>query len=544
MQQIADWLKKLGMAEYTDRFVENRIDLSVLPDLTDQDLEKLGVLLGDRRKILRAIRDLGNASAAVTAPSAPEETEPAQRDDAERRQLTVMFTDLVGSTALATKLDPEDMRSVIGAYHKCVAETVARFDGFVAKYMGDGVLIYFGYPQAHEDDAERGVRAGLALIGVVGQLRVQEPLQVRIGVATGLVVVGDLVGSGEAQERGVVGETPNLAARLQGIAAPNTVVIAEGTRRLLGSLFELEDLGPTDLKGIVEPVRAWLALRARSVESRFEALHTTGLTALVGREEECELLLRRWARAKTGEGQMVLLAGEAGIGKSRLTAALMERLSGEPNTRLRYFCSPQHTDSALYPLIGQMERAAGLAHDDTPQARLDKLDAVLAQTATSVEDAALLADMLSLANDGRYPTLDLTSEQRRQRTLEALMGQLARLASQQPALMIFEDVHWIDPTSLEALGRIVNRIKTLPALLILTFRPEFDAPWVGQSHVTSLTLNRLGEREAAAIIAHLVGNKGLLAADVIAEIVERTDGIPLFVEEKTAFETPCFFSMI
>jgi Adenylate and Guanylate cyclase catalytic domain/AAA ATPase domain len=249
---------------------------------------------------------------------------------------------------------------VIGAYHKCVAETIARFDAFVAKYMGDGVLIYFGYPQAHEDDAERAVRAGLALTEAVGKLQVQEPFQVRIGVATGLVVVGDLVGSGEAQERGVVGETPNLAARLQGIAAPNTVVIAEGTRRLLGNLFELEDLGPKDIKGIAGSVRAWKALRARSVESRFEALHSTGLTGLVGREEETELLLRRWSKAKTGDGQVVLLSGEAGIGKSRLTATLLDRLAGEPHTRLRYFCSPQHTDSALYPIIGQMERAAGL----------------------------------------------------------------------------------------------------------------------------------------------------------------------------------------
>jgi class 3 adenylate cyclase len=312
MQKIADWLKKLGMSEYAERFAENDIDASVLPELTDQDLKDLGVSLGRRRKMLRAIRDLGNASVAATAPTAPVETEPTRPDDAERRQLTVMFTDLVGSTALSTKLDPEDMRTLIGAYHKCVAETVAQFDGFVAKYMGDGVLIYFGYPHAHEDDAERAVRAGLALIEAVDKLRVQEPLQVRIGVATGLVVVGDLVGSGEAQERGVVGETPNLAARLQGIGAPNTVVIGEGTRRLIGNLFELQDLGPKDLKGIAGPARAWVALRARSVESRFEALHTSGLTALVGREEESELLLRRWVRAKTGERQVVLMGGGPG----------------------------------------------------------------------------------------------------------------------------------------------------------------------------------------------------------------------------------------
>src|SRR6202790_1315597 len=443
-----------------------------------------------------------------------------------------MFSDLVGSTALSGRMDPEDLRDVISAYQKCVAETVRRFGGFVAKYMGDGVLIYFGYPAAHEDDAERAVRAGLALIDAVATLPAPEPIQVRIGAATGMVVVGDLIGSGEAQEHDIVGETPNLAARLQAIAEPNTVVIARATRRLLGNLFELHDLGLKELKGIAEPVRVFAALRASSVESRFEALHPGGLTDLVGREEELDSLLRRWSKAKVGEGHVVLLSGEAGIGKSRLTVALLERLSGETHTRLRYFCSPQHTDSAFYPIIGQMERAAGLAHDDKPQARLDKLDAVLAQTSTSTEDAALFAEMLSLANDGRYPALELTPEQRRQRTLEALTTQLSALARQQPVLMIFEDAHWVDPTSLEVFGRIVDRIKTLQALLIVTSRPEFNAPWIGQSHVTSLTLNRLGEREAAAIIARLVGNKAL-PADVMAEIVERTDGIPLFVEEMT-----------
>ena len=453
MQQIADWLKMLGMSEYAQRFADNRIDFSVLRDLTDQDLKDLGIVLGDRRKMLRAIGELDAASPRHLLPR----PKPVSQDAAERRQVTVMFSDLVGSTALSARMDPEDLREVISAYQKCVAETVRRFGGFVAKYMGDGVLVYFGYPQAHEDDAERAVRAGLELIAAVAGLKTRASLQTRVGIATGLVVVGDLIGSGEAQERGIVGETPNLAARLQGIAEPNTVVIAEATRKLLGNLFELQDLGAKDLKGIAGPVRAWAALRASSAEGRFEALHASGLTALVGREEELELLLRRWSRAKTGEGQVVLLSGEAGIGKSRLTAALLERLAGEPHTRLRYFCSPQHTDSAFYPIIGQMERAAGLAHDDTAQAKLDKLDAVLAQTATSAQDAALFAEMLSLPNDGRYPALELTPEQRRQRTLEALTAQLAGLARQQPVLMIVEDAHWIDPTSLEAFGRTVDR---------------------------------------------------------------------------------------
>jgi class 3 adenylate cyclase/predicted ATPase len=528
MQQIADWLKQLGMSEYVQCFAENKIDVSVLRHLTDQDLKDIGVPLGHRRKMLAAIGELAGAA----PPAAVAAAEPKPQDAAERRQVTVMFSDLVGSTALSGRMDPEDLREVISAYQKCVAGTVQRFGGFVAKYMGDGVLVYFGYPQAHEDDAERAVRAGLELIEAVGGLKSSAPLQTRIGIATGLVVVGDLIGSGAAQEQAVVGETPNLAARLQAIAEPNMVVIAESTRKLLGNLFELKDLGAQNLKGIGDRVRAWAALRPASVESRFEALHASGLTELVGREEELELLLRRWSKAKTGEGQVALLSGEAGIGKSRLTAALLGKLTSEPHTRLRYFCSPQHTDSALYPIIGQMERAARLAYDEKPQAKLDKLDAVLAQTSTSTQDAALFADMLSLPNDGRYPALDLTPEQRRQRTLEALTAQVAGLASQQPVLMIFEDAHWTDPTSLEAFGRTVDQIKTLPALLIVTFRPEFNAPWAGRSHVTSVALNRLGGRETAAIIARLVGNKEL-PSDVMAEIVERTDGIPLFVEEMT-----------
>jgi hypothetical protein len=369
--------------------------------------------------------------------------------------------------------------------------------------------VYFGYPQAHEDDAERAVRAGLELIAAVTGLKTFASLQTRVGIATGLVVVGDLIGSGEAQERGIVGQTPNLAARLQSAAEPNMVVIAESTRRLLGSLFELQDLGAKDLKGIAGPVRAWAAMRASSVASRFEALRASGLTDLVGRKEETELLLRCWSRAKTGEGQVVLLAGEAGIGKSRLAAALLERLSDEPHTRLCYFCSPQHTDSALYPIIGQMQRAAGLVHDDAPRTRLDKLDALLAQTSTSIEDAALFAEMLSLPNDGSYPALDLTPQQRRQKTLEALVLQLEALTRSNAVLMIFEDAHWSDPTSLELFGRTVDRIRTLGVLLIVTFRPEFDPPWIGRPHVTAYhqstggTRHRCDHRSARRQQAHL-----------------------------------------
>jgi class 3 adenylate cyclase len=480
--------------------------------------------------MLAAITEMTGTAPAT--PAATPATEPKPQDTAERRQVTVMFSDLVGSTALSARMDPEDLREVISAYQTCVAETVQRFGGFVAKYMGDGVLVYFGYPLAHEDDAERAVRAGLGLLTAVSGLKTHAALQTRVGIATGLVIVGDLIGSGTSQEQAIVGETPNLAARLQSIAEPNSVVIAESTRKLVGGLFELEDVGHQELKGISGPVRAWLAVRPSSAESRFDAFHASGLTELVGREEELELLLRRWSKAKSGEGQVVLLSGEAGIGKSRLIAALLERLATEPHTRLRHFCSPQHADSALYPTIGHIERAAGFTRDDSTQTKLDKLDALLAQSSTSAHDATFFADMLSLPNDGRYPVLDLTPQQRRQRTLDALVSQVAALSRQNPLLMIFEDAHWTDPTSLELFNRIVNRIPTLRVLLIVTFRPEFEPPWLGRPYVTSLTINRLAEREVGAMIDGVIGNK-LLPANIRQDIIERTDGIPLFVEEMT-----------
>ena len=530
--EIGAWLRGLGLGQYEATFRESEIEADVLPELTDTDLEKIGVPLGPRKRILKAIATLGGAEKASgeASLSAP----PPAGDVAERRQLTVMFCDLVGSTALSARLDPEDLRGIIAAYQHCCAAPIERDGGFVAKYMGDGVLAYFGYPRAHEHDAERAVHAGLAIVEAAPKLvtATGSPLHVRVGIATGLVVVGDLIGSGESWERGVVGETPNLAARLQGIAEPDTVVISDGTRRLLGNLFELRGLGERDLKGIAGPARAWTALRRSSAEGRFEALHASGLTTLVGREEEFELLLRRWSKAKSDEGQVVLVSGEAGIGKSRLSAALLERLAGEPHTRLRYFCSPQHTDSALYPIIGQMERAAGLTRDDAPKAKLDKLDTVLVQTATSIEDAALLAEMLSLPNDGRYPALDLDPPRRRKKTLEALVSQMEAIARQSPVLMIFEDAHWADPTSLEAFGRTVERIAGLRVLLIVTFRPEFEPPWIGRPHVTALTINRMTRREIDAMIDSIAGNY-LLSASLRRDIIERTDGIPLFVEEMT-----------
>ena len=353
----------------------------------------------------------------------------------------------------------------------------------------------------------------------------------RVGIATGLVVVGEMIDAGGAQERGIIGETPNIAAQLQALAEPNTAVIAESTRKLLGNLFDLHDLGTKDLKGFVSPVRAWAALRPSLAAGRFEALHGSGLTDLVGREEELELLLRRWSRAKVDEGQVVLLSGEPGIGKSRLSA-LVEAIVSEPHVRLRNFCSPQHTDSALYPTISQIERAAEFTRDDTSQEKLDKLDTLLAQSATSPDDAALFAEMLSLPNDGRYPALELTPQQRRQRTLEALVLQAVTLSRQNPVLMIFEDAQWADPTSLELFSHIVDRIPTLRALLIMTYRPEFQPPWLGRPNVTALTINRLAAREAGSMIDRIVGDKPL-PSGIRKDIIERTDGIPLFIEEMT-----------
>src|SRR5215831_4298081 len=540
MPSVKEWLASLGLSEYVDRFAKHRIDFSILQDLTDKDLkEELGIVpLGDRRRLLRAIAELAGAASATPKLASGSESSP--RDEAERRQVTVMFADLVGSTALSTGMDPEDLREVISAYQKCVAETVLHFGGFVARYVGDGVLIYFGYPHAHEDDAERAVRAGLELITVVAGIKTRAPQQVRVGIATGVVVVGHLIPSGESEERGMVGETPNLAARLQSIAEPNMVVVAESTRRLLGSFFQLDDLGMRSLKGIAGPVRAWAVLQASSVASRFEALHPTGLTALVGREEEFELLRRCWFKATDGEGQVVLLSGEPGIGKSRLTSAFVGLLAGEPHIRLRYSCSPQHTDSALYPIIGQMERAAGLARDDSSPAKLDKLDRVLKRAPTSAQDAALFAEMLSLPNDGRYPAVELTPQQRRQRTLEALVTQIEALARSTPVLMAFEDAHWSDPTSLEALGRAVDRIRTLSVLLIVTFRSEFEPGWIRKPHVTPLRLSRLTHREVGAIIEHIVGNK-LLPANIRRQRAKATRGglLPWFLRRRWRSPQAC-----
>ncbi len=523
---IGAWLHSLGMQQYEGAFRENAIDATVLPELTADDLKDLGVtLVGHRRKLLAAIAALRGDDRPAPAPPDQDAPVPA----AERRQLTVMFCDLVGSTPLSTRFDPEDLRELIGAYHRCVSDTVARFSGFVAKYMGDGVLIYFGYPEAHEDDAERAVGAGLAVIDAVRRLATAEPVDVRLGIASGPVVVGDLIGAGAAQERGVVGETPNLAARLQGLARPGTLVIADGTRQQIGALFELEDLGPRSLAGFEVPQRAWRVAGEGRVLSRFEALRPDAVP-LVGRGEELDLLLRRWQHAKSGEGRVVLISGEAGIGKSRLTAALSEHIAGEPHTRLRFFCSPHHQDSALYPFITQLERAASFERDDTADQKLEKLRGITAHSAHGDHEIDLLAELLSLPNSAA--NLNLSPQRKREMLFEALLRQLEALAGTWPVLMVFEDGHWIDPTSRELLDLTFDRVMRLPVLVVVTFRPEFHHAWGGQSQVTSLTLNRLGRQDGAALVERLAGGAGL-HQEVVAEIVERADGVPLFVEELT-----------
>jgi DNA-binding winged helix-turn-helix (wHTH) protein len=390
-------------------------------------------------------------------------TRSARTAPAERRQLTIASCELLLG-ALAATTDPEDLTEIIQSYHGCVVETASRHNGLVANTHSNTAVVYFGYPQAREDDPERAVGAALELVAAVTALRNCSPLQTRIGIATGLVVVGDKIDTG-----GIIGETPNLAARLRAIADPDTVVIAANTKKLLGNLFELEDLGTKDLKGSAAPVSAWAVLRPSLAASRFEALHGTGLTALVGREEELELLLRRWSKAKDGEGQVALLSGEAGIGKSRLTEALLEAIASEPHGLVRHSCSPQRTDSALYPTKRSFECAAGFTLDDSTQTKLDKLDALLAHSSTSAHDSALFADMLSLPNDGRYPALELSSQQARQRTLDALVSHVAGSSHQSPLLIILEDAHWSDPTGLELFSRIIDKIPTLRVLLLITF---------------------------------------------------------------------------
>ena len=531
MDSVVRWLEGLGLGQYAAAFVEADIDPAVLADLSEADLAQLGMTLGHRKKLLRAIA----ASPPAGSPSPRDMSRPISEASvglgAERRQLTVMFCDLVGGATLAGRLDPEDLREVIGAYHKCVAAVVGRLEGFVAKYMGDRVLVYFGYPQAHEDDTEQAVRAGLALIDAVGELQAPERLRARIGIATGLVVVGDAIGQGSAKEQAIVGETPNLAARLQALAEPNAVIIAESTLRQIGSRFDMQDLGPQSLKGFAEPQRAWRVLAENRALGRFEALRS-GKTPLIGRDEEIELLLRRWAQAKRGSGRVVLIAGEPGVGKSRLADALGERIRGEQHMRLHYFCSPHHQDSALYPVIAQMERAADFTREDATADKLEKLQTLLATSLPSSEDVGLIAGLHGLPSGQLVPGLALTAQKKKEKAFEALLRHIEHLAREHPVLMVFEDLHWVDPSSRELLDHIIERIEHWPVLLLATFRPEFQAPWTGQSHMTTLTLTRLDRLDTTAMVENIARHDAL-PVEIVQEIVERTDGVPLFIEELT-----------
>jgi class 3 adenylate cyclase/tetratricopeptide (TPR) repeat protein len=527
---IAGWLRSLGLGQYETLFGENDIDAEVLTDLTDSDLEKIGVSLGHRKRILKAI-----ASYNGPAPAADATPIPPVADAAERRQLTVMFCDLVGSTALSARLDPEDMREIVRAYQDACSGAVARYDGFVAKFMGDGVLAYFGFPRAHEEDAERAVRAGLDIAAGVVKLEThpKESLKVRIGIATGIVVVGDLVGVGSAQEQAVVGDTPNLAARLQALAEPGNIVIAESTRRLLGGTFELTPLGPQTLKGFDAPVPAWTVLREAENVGRFEASRSQGMTPFVGREHEVALLLDRWRDAAQGEGQVVLLSGEAGIGKSRIVATLRELIGSGHNIAIRYHCSPHHSSDPFYPIISQLWHAAGFASGEPAMTRLDKVEAMIARSGLDAKDIApFVAALLSISGEGRYPALEMAPAEQKELTIAAMMALFEGLTKDAPVLALLEDAHWIDPTSLDVFGRLVDRIPGMRALLVVTCRPEFAPPWVGRAHVASLGLSRFGRRQALAMVDWAVGGKAL-PTEVLEQIVAKTDGVPLFVEELT-----------
>jgi len=534
---VSDWLRRHGFQRYEPAFVANAIGSDVLSELTEDDLEKLGIPLGDRKRLIRAIRatlaDSHSAPLANDVAQRPHGEQP-RKPDAERRHLTVMLCDLVGSTALSARLDPEDMRALTDAYHAACAEIVSSYDGFLAEFRGDGILAYFGYPHAHEDDAERTVRAGLDIVAAVAQLDTPagEPLAVRIGIATGLVVIGDLSGEGALREHAVVGQTPNIAGRLQGLAPPGTIVVAASTRRLLGDLFELRDLGRHAVKGIAEPVAAWAVEGLSGSEDRFEAARA-GLSDLVGRARELNFLLECQRLAWTGKGQVILISGEPGIGKSRLMAALAERIGGERHTRLRHQCSAYHVNSALRPFIVQLERAAGFKGDDAPEQRLAKLEALLDRDAPAIRAMApLFAALLSIPSGERYPPLALSPTQQRRRTLAALLDLFESLARKQPTLLLFEDAQWADATSIELLDLTVERVRELPVLALITCRADFEPPWVGRPNVATVTLGRLEHNDVESVIARVTGGRAL-PSEVMKQIVAKTDGNPLFVEELT-----------
>ncbi len=530
MSDLRDWLHRNNFEQYADAFEANDIDLDILPELSESDLERLGLSLGNRRRLLKAIAGRG-AEPAPSRPSSPEGSGPG---DAERRQVTVLFSDMVGSTALSGKIDPELLGGLIRRYQDAAAGAIGRYGGFVAKFMGDGVLAYFGFPRAFEDAAGRAVRAAIDILAEVGGIELPDRtrIQTRVGIATGLVVVGEIIGTGSAQERTIVGETPNLAARLQALAGPDTILVSDSTRNLLGGLFELEPTGEHELKGFARPVPAWRVRGEASVESRFAAIRAGHNLPLIGRAHEMGLMLDRWRMAQQGEGQIVTVIGEAGIGKSRSIEALQEALAGEPHARIHLQCSPYHSDSALYPVIQYLGRAACFAATDTPEARIEKLGVLFAPPRASKPAAmALLAELLSIPYAAAEPSSQ-TPAQRKASTLALIVDEFLRMGENEPVIIVLEDAHWIDATTLEMMMRLTDSIGRAQALAVVTARPDFAPPWLSRPQATLLTLGRLGRQECAQLAACVAAAHGL-SAQAVATIVAKTDGIPLFVEELT-----------
>jgi class 3 adenylate cyclase/tetratricopeptide (TPR) repeat protein len=532
MSDLRDWLRENNLEQYADAFDANDIDLDILSELDDRDLEQLGVSLGNRRRLLKAITARHSEGAGASSPGKSAATEGPGSGDAERRQVTVMFADMVGSTALSAKFDPELLGGLIRRYQDAVAGAIGRYGGFVAKFMGDGVLAYFGFPRAFEDAAERAVRAGIAILSEAGAIEMPDGarVQVRIGIATGLVVVGEIIGTGPAQERTIVGETPNLAARLQALAGADCILVSESTQKLLGGLFELAHTGEHALKGFARPLPAWRVCGEAPVESRFAAIRAGGLP-LIGRAHEMGLMRERWHLARQGEGQIVTVTGEAGIGKSRLIEALQQELAAEPHARINLQCSPYHSDSALYPVIQHLHRAAGFAPADPPQVRAEKLRGLL--DARRIADPAalpLLAELVSIPLTEPLPAAP--PAQRKAATLALIVEIMTRAGDGNPMLIVLEDAHWIDATTLEMTTRLADSIARARLLVVVSARPDFTPSWLSRPHATLITLGRLGRPESMQVVASVAAAHGL-AADTVAAIIARTDGVPLFVEELT-----------